>query len=76
LLVAAHEAGTMGHTVTWHFDEGAMEQAITEAMQMSDDELRDKGHRAREWFAQNHVEFARRVGTALAEILPSRSKVS
>jgi glycosyltransferase involved in cell wall biosynthesis len=76
LLVAAHEAGTMGHTVTWHFDEAAMEQAITEAMQMSDDELRDKGHRAREWFAQNHVEFARRVGTALAEILPSRSKVS
>jgi glycosyltransferase involved in cell wall biosynthesis len=68
LLVACHEAGTMGHTVTWQFDDAAMERAITEAMHMNDDELRDKGRRAREWFERNRAEFAWRVGQALADI--------
>jgi hypothetical protein len=68
VLVACHKAGTMGHTATWHFDEKAMEQAVMQALQMSDDELRNKGRHAREWFAQNHAEFTQRVGHALTEI--------
>jgi glycosyltransferase involved in cell wall biosynthesis len=68
LLVACEQAGTMGHTVTWHFDDAAMEQAIGAVMQLSDEALRDKSQRAREWFVQNHAAFSQRVGEALADI--------
>jgi hypothetical protein len=68
LLVAYTSTGTMGHANTYHFDEAAMAQTVEKALGMSDEELRAKGDRARQWFTQNHAEFAQRVGKALAEL--------
>lgn len=68
LLVAYASAGTMGHTNTHYFDEAAMEQAVSQALNMSDEQLRAKGNHAREWFIQNHSDFVRRIGDALGEL--------
>ncbi len=68
LLVAYASTGTMGHANTYRFDEAAMERAVEQALGMSDDELRAKGDRARQWFTQNHAGFAQRIGNALAEL--------
>lgn len=68
LLVAAAHSGTMGHASTWQFDEAAMEQAMAQALAMSDAQIQQIGEHARAWFARNHQEFPQRIGHALAEL--------
>lgn len=68
LLVGYAHTGTMGHATTHFFDEAAMEQAMADAMAMSDDTLHATGQRARRWFIHNHEGFATRIGDALAKI--------
>lgn len=68
LLVDAHVAADMGLTKTWHFDEGAMERMVTNALSMGDAECSALGHRARDWFLKNKAGFASRIGKALSEI--------
>ncbi|MBE1162315.1 glycosyltransferase family 4 protein [Dyella acidiphila] len=68
LLVPGTRSGTMGHAATYHFDETAMEQAIAQAMAMSDAQIQQLGEHARAWFLRNREEFPQRIGRALAEL--------
>lgn len=68
LLVAYASSGKMGHATTYQFDETALEQAVTHALDMSDAQIQLMGERARQWFAGNHREFHERIGKALAEL--------
>jgi glycosyltransferase involved in cell wall biosynthesis len=68
LLVAYASTGTMGHATTYQFDETAMEQAVAQALSLSDAQRELKGERARQWFLDNKKQFAQRVGQALSEL--------
>lgn len=68
LLVAYAGTGTMGHATTYQFDERAMEQAVAQALSLSDAELKRKGDNARQWFVGNKAQFAQRIGRALSEL--------
>lgn len=67
-LVAYASTGAMGHATTYYFDEAAMEQAVTQALGMRDEQLRAKSDHARQWFIHNHADFPQRIGKALAEL--------
>ena len=65
LLVACTRSGRQNLATTHYFDEAAMEQAVAQAIALSDADLARLGNAARTWFADNARAFPLRVDAAL-----------
>lgn len=69
ILLPARQQGLCNAVPRWHFDFAGLESAINQANDLTDQQIRQMGCAARNWYLENHSHFTHQLNHALSQLL-------